>query len=791
MPNIEAKDTELLTTDRQYISLRELAEYTRVHDAFPYRTTFSFTPYMQKMREHLCDTCDFTQSAIQPVLEQYEEHLLSAGDDAEMDISDPRFQAAVRVVLPSMILNDNLNFVSKPFVKESVVATTGFDAVYSGDKYEIKLMPEFLLRGKQKRANLYNTFILNTFYDQSLTDETSDTIVVRNKENGIERYYDLRMQLDFVEAVALRKLPELSQKDINRLLNNIDDDDMWLNVFPADMLEFRGFMIGSLVDVTEVEVISDLRQYLSRMGEDVNIHALHRQLESYLTSYLNRAGLTVGEAILDDRNYLRQQPVSLTGLTGVEILHKEAQGLLKGGLYAEVFAHKKPVYCGDLSAIASHHELEAQLIAAGYHSVILCPVVDAAGRVMNIIEIGTEQPYSFTALTVQKLEGIFTILQEGYIELLNMLKNVINGIIKDKFTSIHPSVEWKFEEVATQYYVERIANKDIDIQPILFEKLHPLYGQADIVGSSVLRSEGIREDLIENLQLLETLMATWLSKKKLHILEASKIRVEKLRVGLQEQYVASDETEVVSFITKEIHPLLEQLHSQYRELSTAAYQDYTSKLDKTAGVIYVKRRAFESSVGKVNSTISAMIEKADRKMQSVQQHYFEKYKTDGVEYNMYLGASLLQDGSFSSFDLQNFKIWQLTTMCDITREMNKLSPSLPVPLQTAQLIFVYSQPLSIRFRMDEKKFDVDGAYNVRYEILKKRIDKATILNTGERLTVAGKVAIVYLHEEDKQEYMEYLNYLIHKGYITDQIEDLMLENMQGSEGLKALRISVI
>jgi len=78
MPNIEAKDTELLTTDRQYISLRELAEYTRVHDAFPYRTTFSFTPYMQKMREHLCDTCDFTQSAIQPVLEQYEEHLLSA-----------------------------------------------------------------------------------------------------------------------------------------------------------------------------------------------------------------------------------------------------------------------------------------------------------------------------------------------------------------------------------------------------------------------------------------------------------------------------------------------------------------------------------------------------------------------------------------------------------------------------------------------------------------------------------------------------------------------------------------
>ncbi len=28
--------------------------------------------------------------------------------------------------------------------------------------------------------------------------------------------------------------------------------------------------------------------------------------------------------------------------------------------------------------------------------------------------------------------------------------------------------------------------------------------------------------------------------------------------------------------------------------------------------------------------------------------------------------------------------------------------------------------------MDEKRFDVDGAYNARYEIVKKRIDKAYV-----------------------------------------------------------------
>lgn len=92
--------------------------------------------------------------------------------------------------------------------------------------------------------------------------------------------------------------------------------------------------------------------------------------------------------------------------------------------------------------------------------------------------------------------------------------------------------------------------------------------------------------------------------------------------------------------------------------------------------------------------------------------------------------------------------------------------------------------------MDEKKFDVDGAYNVRYEILKKRIDKATIKGTKQRLTVAGKIAIVYLSDADKRTYLPYINYLIEEGYIQSKIEDLELNHLKGAEGLRALRITV-
>ena len=91
----------------------------------------------------------------------------------------------------------------------------------------------------------------------------------------------------------------------------------------------------------------------------------------------------------------------------------------------------------------------------------------------------------------------------------------------------------------------------------------------------------------------------------------------------------------------------------------------------------------------------------------------------------------------------------------------------------------------------KNSFDVDGTYNVRYEILKKRIDKAVIKGTNDRLSQAGKISIVYLLEKDRVEYMEYLKYLIKKGLIKPEVETLELEKLQGAEGLKALRVEVI
>ena len=112
------------------------------------------------------------------------------------------------------------------------------------------------------------------------------------------------------------------------------------------------------------------------------------------------------------------------------------------------------------------------------------------------------------------------------------------------------------------------------------------------------------------------------------------------------------------------------------------------------------------------------------------------------------------------------------------------------PIEIASLILVYNTPLSVHFRMDEKRFDVEGAYNARYEIIKKRVDKAHIKGTTERITQPGRIAIIYSQEQDAREYRTYLDFLAAKGYLKKGFEDLELEDLQGVTGLRALRAEV-
>jgi len=168
--------------------------------------------------------------------------------------------------------------------------------------------------------------------------------------------------------------------------------------------------------------------------------------------------------------------------------------------------------------------------------------------------------------------------------------------------------------------------------------------------------------------------------------------------------------------------------------------------------------------------------------------YFEKFRTDGVEYDIYIGQSIAPDKAFDLIYLRNLRLWQLTSMATIA--MATHTTQMPGRLVTTQLIFVHSNPIDISFRKDERRFDVEGGYNIRYQVVKKRVDKVHIRNSNERLTQPGKIAVIYFNEKEAEEYLGYVSYLQQKGVLEDDLEHLELEELQGVSGLRAFRVGV-
>lgn len=105
------------------------------------------------------------------------------------------------------------------------------------------------------------------------------------------------------------------------------------------------------------------------------------------------------------------------------------------------------------------------------------------------------------------------------------------------------------------------------------------------------------------------------------------------------------------------------------------------------------------------------------------------------------------------------------------------------------MILIHNQLTSISFRKDERRFDVEGSYNIGYEVMKKRIGKAIIKDTRERLTQPGKTPLVYCNQKEAREYEEYIHFLQSKGLLQPGIEMFDLEEMQRLSGLKALRVN--
>jgi hypothetical protein len=369
------------------------------------------------------------------------------------------------------------------------------------------------------------------------------------------------------------------------------------------------------------------------------------------------------------------------------------------------------------------------------------------------------------------------------------LEAQIDKTIKDHFTAIQPAVEWKFTEAAFHYLQHRQSAELAKMPPIAFQDVYPLYGAIDVRNSSIERSNAIQLDLLEQLTLANEVIDKASKLIDFPLLKETQFRIEKYMGAASETLLSDDEMQIYDFLQIHLESIFNNLLLLMPELGKII-SSYFSALDPQRNVIYHHRKEYEDSITRINDVLDRYTDQEQHGVQEIYPHYFERYITDGVEFNIYVGQSLSPHKPFNEMYVRNLKLWQLTFLAKAARLTASLEKRLPLPLQTTQLILAHAVPLSISFRRKERKFDVDGAYNIRYEIIKKRIDKVHLRDSEERLTQPGKVAIVYSQNKELTEYLEYIDFLQSVGLLGDNIEHLDLEDTQGISGLKAIRVDV-
>ncbi|WBA42125.1 GAF domain-containing protein [Hymenobacter canadensis] len=638
-------------------------------------------------------------------------------------------------------------------------------------------------------ARMAYQLILDKVYGVQMPDNGSIIFTVPDYSIGLYRHFSVVFDSTFLDVRLAGPRPELTSEQVERLTRNPNRPDIWQELLPPEHFVLEGFNILHLADVTEQEILSELKYDL--LERDV-LQASDRleQIQEKLRVLFKRPFLQLGIAAYNEKKRAFVdfgRKINHSFLT--KQLHSQDAGSGFRQIYSDLWQNRQPLVLEDVETADIPEDLRQQILSIGIRSAILA-LLRYGDDTVGLLELGSPNVGDldeFDIETVAQFAPLFAVAVKRNAE---EIQTRVQSIIKEKFTAIHPSMEWRFTNAAENLLQKQEdGNRGAEMEDIVFHDVYPLHGSCDIRGSSTARNEAIQGDLVEHLTLANKVLKKASEFQALPILDELKFYVNKNLRRLRQGLISGDEVSIFESLRTEVEPLFEYLGQNTPELQ-AVISQYWSNIDPELGVLYKRRKAFEQSTTLLNDAVSDYLDDEEEKAQQMFPHYFQRFKTDGVEYNIYVGASLVEHKPFDLVFLKNLRLWQLLTMIEITRRTAALKPQLPVPLDTTQLILIHSQPLGIRFRQDERQFDVDGAYNIRYEIIKKRIDKATVQGTGERLTQPGRIALVYSQQREADEYLEYLDYLQDRGMLEDDIEELELEELQGVKGLLALRVKV-
>lgn len=435
----------------------------------------------------------------------------------------------------------------------------------------------------------------------------------------------------------------------------------------------------------------------------------------------------------------------------------------------------------DLS-INCQTECEQHLLAQGVRSLLLIPLVvqsmtsmPGSRQLAGIVGLTSDRPCHFDPIDCQHAT-----------ELIAPLTVALRQAVQQRLTTIHnihPAVEWRFLQEAERQ------SWGLPPEPVVFSNVYPLYGISDIRSSSEERNRAIQTDLLTQLRLGLAVVEAVCQAQETALGEQLRLdlgdRIQQLEAGI----TVDAEITVLKYLSDRLEIHLNYF-AQCNPAAQAAVEAYRVACDNEHKSVYIARAQYDQMIAEINTVLRETWERWQERMQKITPHYCDIECTDGIDHMIYAGASI--DLKFCTFHLRSLRYEQLRAVCDCARAALTLEKHHQTKLQVTHLVLV--QDLTVDIFHDtntERLFDVKGTRDTRYEIVKKRIDKALDQQSKNRITQPGMLTLVYSTDEEWAEYQQYLHYLRREGWIDTALEMGNVEPLQGVTGLKFARVKVL
>ena len=657
-------------------------EIDLIHD-IPFDVKLSFAPFINYWNTHKESKTQYSIFNDQlDYLIKNNSSLMEPMEVDELETHKQEIHLMMMTLFPILPSENALISANVPFSLTSIYATQAYKDVF-------ELLAGSLTQNDMDKMCLMkyaaaNMMILEHVY--KVNTEVGNPMVFKltHPETKLDYWYKVQPDSRFIEVVPIKKVKKLAKKDIDHLLNNPYDIKLWKSKLPWDAFRFEGFIVQKLDDISEQEVISGIKADLVNHDAITNDDKLS-ELQHKLRSLYRIPDLKLGIVALRDEN---DQSINFGNAIWKSILIENHEDVtnedFEGSIFKEMMETQEPMIIKDLRKRKNPSNLDLMIIEKGMYNMVTAPLI-IDDKLIGALEMVSPNLGELDNIDQHQLKEIVSLFSTASKRSIDELSNSINSIIKEKYTSIHPSVEWRFREAASNYHHQlQIGEKPV-LESIEFEEVYPLYGQSDIRGSSIERSKAIQADLIKLLQLARNVLIEAIEVKQYPIYEELLFQTDQIINRINSGLSSGDELSVHDFIVDKVETLFEHLKSTEGKFGEEL-DKYREAIDPTVGFIYERRKDYEDSVNKITKVISDYIEEEERIAQTKFPHYIEKYKTDGVEYTIYTGKSLMRERLFGPLYLQNLRLWQLLTMCNVVRKSNALVPQLRIPLETTHLI---------------------------------------------------------------------------------------------------------